>query len=74
MTLSETELLSSLCRTGTNGLTEGLGLSQSQTEVSQSQVSFHFLDGCRQGHRLVQNTESPLAMAWERKLEEAAWQ
>lgn len=51
------------CGASTKGLTKRLLLSQSQTEVSQSQVRFHFLDGHCYGYRLVQNTESPLAVA-----------
>lgn len=50
-------------------LTKRLPQSQSQTEVTQTQVGLHFLDGRCHSYWLVQNTKSPRAMAWERGLQ-----
>ena len=37
--------------------------------MTQTQVGLHFLDGCGQGYRLVQNAKSTLAMARKRGLQ-----
>lgn len=50
-------------------LTQCLSPSQSQTEVAQTQVGLHFLDGSCYSYWLVQNTYSALAMAQQRGLQ-----